>query len=276
MKKLYLLALCVLGCMIGSTQNYAPWTPDQGPLNFMTLDVPNHPYVRLTTNHGSGYDNYETYSGIYSNGDRVSHKLITTASSDPCRCFQVGSTYPHESYLLPSWTGVSGEYQDMVIMLGCNDCSNGCDVCTGNSQIEYWFYPQVNESTLLIYFSFAEEDVYYHPADMNPRFYIEVLDGQTGNLIPGDCYPTEASNGTANEVPNSNWPYNRFLAVPSGNNSSQDHHVWSDALQLNTYYWLFHKQHPRHFLTDNALPVRQTGIPNLLSPGLRLSLSHLI
>ena len=224
----------------------------------MTLDYQNHPYVKLSTNHGSGQDNYESYPGIYSYGNRTSHKLVTTPSNDPCRCFQVGNTYQHESYLLPSWSGIPGEHQDTVIMIGCNDCSDGCDVCTGNSQIEYWFYPQEDESTLLVYFSFAEEDVDYHEASYNPRFYIEVLDGQTGNVIPGGYYPTEASNGTANEVPNTNWPYSRFLAVPSGSNSSQDHHVWSDVLQLNTYYWAFPQATPTTF-PYRECPSNQTS-----------------
>ena len=258
MKKIFALSICVLALLTVTAQTYAPWTPSQGPLNFMTLDYQNNPYVRLTTNHGSGQDNYESYTGIYTNGNRVSHKLITTASSDPCRCFQVGSSYQHESYLLPSWTGVPGEHQDTVIMIGCNDCSNGCDVCTGNSQIEYWFYPQVDESTLLVYFSFAEEDVSYHEASYNPRFYIEVLDGQTGNLINGGYYPTEASNGTENEVPNTNWPYNRFLAVPSGSNSSQDHHVWSNTLMLNTYYWAYPQATPTTF-PYRQCPSNQTS-----------------
>jgi len=257
MKKIFALTTCVLICLTCAAQ-YAPWTPAQGPLNFMTLDYQNHPYVKLSTNHGSGQDNYESYPGIYSYGNRTSHKLVTTPSNDPCRCFQVGNTYQHESYLLPSWSGIPGEHQDTVIMIGCNDCSDGCDVCTGNSQIEYWFYPQEDESTLLVYFSFAEEDVDYHEASYNPRFYIEVLDGQTGNVIQGGYYPTEASNGTANEVPNTNWPYNRFLAVPSGSNSSQDHHVWSDALQLNTYYWAFPQATPTTF-PYRECPSNQTS-----------------
>ena len=247
MKKLYLLALCVLGCMIGSTQNYAPWTPDQGPLNFMTLDVQNHPYVRLSTNHGSGQDNYENYPGIYSYGGRTSHKLITSPSNDPCRCFQVGNTYQHESYLLPSWSGIPGEHQDTVIMIGCNDCSDGCAPCSGNSQIEYWFYPQVEKSTLLVMFSFASEDVLYHESSYNSRFYIEVLDGDTDQLISSGYYPTIETAGTANEQPNYNWPYNRFLAVPSGRDANNDQTVWSDEFMLNIYYWAYQQATPTLF-----------------------------
>lgn len=247
MKKLYALTVCVLFCLAGSAQTYAPWEPSQGPLNFMTLDVQNHPYIRLSHNNNGQIDDYDSQEGIANyGGERISHRLITTSQTDPCRCYQIGNLYPHEDYLLPSWSG-DGETQDTVVMLGCNVCSGGCSPCSGNSQIEYWFYPQEEKSTLLVLFSFALENVIFHEASYNPRFYIEVLDGETENLIQNGYYPTEASNGTANEVPNTNWPYSRFLAVPSGSNSAQDHYVWSDALQLNTYYWAFPQATPTLF-----------------------------
>ena len=83
-------------------------------------------------------------------------------------------------------------------MLGCQQNSGDCHI---NTQIEYWFYPQEDNSTLLVYFSFAEEDVTHHNATENPRFYIEVLDGQTGQLIQSGHYPNESGNGY-----NNNWP----------------------------------------------------------------------
>ena len=245
MKKIYTLTICVLIFTIGTAQTYAPWEPSQGPLNFMTLDVPNHPYIQI--NEGSG---------IAMSGDRISHKLITTPETDPCRCYNVGNNYYHENYLLPSWSG--NQTQDTVIMIGCNDCSSGCSICTWSSQIEYWFYPQMEESTLIVMFSFAEEDVTYHEASANPRFYIEVLDGETNQLIQSGFYPTEASTGTTNEIPNPNWPYSRFLAVPSGSNGYQDHYVWSDALQQNIYYWAFPEATPTTF-PYRQCPSNQTS-----------------
>ena len=74
MKKIFALTFCVLAFITVTAQNYAPWQPSQGPLNFMTLDYQNNHYVRLSTNHGSGQDNYESYPGIYTYGNRVSHK----------------------------------------------------------------------------------------------------------------------------------------------------------------------------------------------------------
>ena len=200
-----------------------------GPLNFNTLDVQNHPYIRLTYNTSGSYDSYENSTGIHGYGNTASHRLITTQSADPCRCFQVGSSYPHDSILPPSWSGVIGETLDSVIMLGCQQNSGDCHI---NTQIEYWFYPQEDNSTLLVYFSFAEEDVTHHNATENPRFYIEVLDGQTGQLIQSGHYPNESGNGY-----NNNWPYSRFLAVPSGNQSSQDHHTAPNQYGISTYYW---------------------------------------
>ena len=245
MKKIYTLTICVLIFIVGTAQTYAPWEPSQGPLNFMTLDVPNHPYISI--NEGSGI--------AVSNG-HFSHKLITAPETDPCRCFNVGNNYYHENYLLPSWSGIS--MQDTVIMIGCNDCSNGCPICTGNSQIEFWFYPQVEECLLMVMFSFAAEDVPYHEASYNPRFYIEVLDGETDQLIQSGFYPTEVSAGTANEVPNPNWPYSRFLAVPSGQNASQDHSVGPDSYGNFTYYWAFPQATPTLF-PYRQCPSNQTS-----------------
>ncbi len=245
MKKVFAFTICVLTFLTGAAQ-YAPWDPSQGPLNFMTLDVPNHPYIRLTYNESGSYDNYEAITvntnANNNTGDITHHKLITTNGSDPCRCYQVGNQYPHENFLPDS--SLLGEAIDTVIRLGCNGSSNAC---LSNSQIEYWFYPQEDESTLLVVFTFAEEDVTHHNATENPRFYIEVLDGQTNQLIAGGYYPTEASNGTANEIPNTQWPYNRFLAVPSGNQSSLDHHTSPNDMGISTYYWAFTQATPTTF-----------------------------
>ena len=262
MKRLYTLTICVLAFLTGAAQ-YAPWTPDQGPLNFNTLDVENHHYIRLTYNTSGSYDSYENSSGIHGYGTQASHRLITTQAQDPCRCFQVGTTYPHENFLPPSWSGVPGETLDTVIMLGCQENNSNCHI---NSQIEYWFYPQEDNSTLLVYFSFAEEDVTHHNATENPRFYIEVLDGTTGQLIPGGYYPTEASNGTANPVPNTQWPYNRFLAVPSGNQSSQDHHTAANDMGISTYYWAYPQATPTTF-PFRQCPDAQNGSGTSYSVG---------
>jgi hypothetical protein len=242
MKKLYALTVCVLLCLAGSAQTYAPWEPSQGPLNFMTLDVQNHPYIRLTYNesYNAGIDNYENTTVP---GPNPHHQLITTNGQDPCRCYGIGTNYVHEEYF-PT-TGIitkpNGLQVDTVIQLGNPSLNN-------NSQIEYWFYPQENESVLLVCFSFAEEDVAYHEASENSRFYIEVLDGQTNQLIQSGYYPTEAATIAGNPTPtNNNWPYSRFLAVPSGENSGQDHSIWSDNLQSYVYYWAFPQATPTTF-----------------------------
>lgn len=248
MKKVYILTICLLIFIVGTAQTYAPWEPSQGPLNFMTLDVPNHPYIELS---------YNNTQGVIGFGTQASHQLITSQASDTCRCLQVGNSFIHDNYLPQAWSGIPGETLDTVIRLGCSENSNNCRI---NSQIEYWFYPQVGESTLLVYFSFAEEDVPYHSAAQNPRFYIEVLDGQTEELIPGGYYPTEASNGTSNEIPNPDWPYNRFLAVPSGNQADLDHQTAPNDMGISTYYWAFPQATPTTF-PYHICPDAQNG-PN--------------
>ena len=252
MKKIAFFAvICFLSVSLGMAQ-YAPWTPAQGPLNFMTLDFQNHHYVRASTS--SSLSSFESSSGISSHNGYYSHKLITTQAADPCRCYQVGNTYPHENYLPISWSGNSSETLDTVIMVGCNNCSNGCTPCADNSQLEYWFYPQPGESTLLVYFSFAEEDVSYHEASYNPRFYIEVIDGVTGQLIPSGYY--KRANGTINTA----WPYNRFLAVPSGSNSAQDTHTAPDENGITTYYWAFPEATPTTFPFRKCPPSQSSGL----------------
>ena len=227
--------------MAGTAQPYAPWEPSQGPLNFMTLDVQNHPYIRLTYNesYNAGIDNYENTTVP---GPNPHHQLITTNGQDPCRCFSiVGTNYVHEQYFPTSdiITKPNGSQVDTIIQLGNTSLNN-------NSQIEYWFYPQVNESTLLVCFSFAEEDVIYHSASVNPRFYIEVLDGETNQLIQSGYYPTESAFNAGSYVPtNPNWPFSRFLAVPSGSDAGLDHASSTfDDYGYFRYYWAFPEATP--------------------------------
>ena len=112
MKKLYVLTVCVLVCLTCAAQ-YGAWkdgyvypngdlnsTPTYvGPLNFMTLDVPNHRYMRLNYNENGNYQQYETSSA---NGPNSHHQLRTANGQDPCRCYGVGSNntapFIHEDY----------------------------------------------------------------------------------------------------------------------------------------------------------------------------------
>ena len=225
--------------MAGTAQPYAPWEPSQGPLNFMTLDVLNHPYIRLSYNEfASGINNYESNTVP---GPNPHHQLIATNGQDPCRCYGLGTNYVYENYFPTSdiITKPNGAQVDTIIRLGNTSLNN-------NSQIEYWFYPQVNESTLLVCFSFAEEDVIYHSASVNPRFYIEVLDGETNQLIQSGYYPTESAFNAGSYVPtNPNWPFSRFLAVPSGSDAGLDHASSTfDDYGYFRYYWAFPEATP--------------------------------
>ena len=248
MKKLYVLIVCVLACLTGAAQYYGVWkdgyvypngdlnsTPTYvGPLNFMTLDVPNYPYVRLTYN--ENYSNVNDYESTAVNGPNAHHQLRTTNGPDPCRCYSIGSYFEHENYF-PSQnliTKPNGLPVDTVIQLGSTSLES-------NSQIEYWFYPQESESVLLVCLSFASEDV-NHDATVNPRFYIEVLDGETDELIQSGYYPYYPTTGPLNP----NWPYSRFLAVPSGQNSNQDY-TYFDENGIIYYYWAFPQATPTTF-----------------------------
>ena len=255
MKKLYVLTVCVLVCLTCAAQ-YGAWkdgyvypngdlnAPNPtyvGPLNFMTLDVPNYPYVRLTYNESYSVNEYESTSAF---GPNNHHQLRTTDGPDPCRCINFGSNSTHENYFpVPTIiTKPDGSPVDTVIQLGSTSLNN-------NTQIEYWFYPQENESVLLVCFSFAAENV-SHDATINPRFYIEVLDAQTNQLIQSGYYPTEAAfnAGPPYTVTNPNWPYSRFLAVPSGNQSAQDHMSYGTDWYGNiNYYWAHPEATPTTF-----------------------------
>ena len=259
MKKAYIiLIISLLVSTAIMAQTYAPWTPDQGPLNFNTISAP---YVKLTHgNSTSPWPSPITSPGPNVSGSYTTHKLVTNNNPDPCRCYGLGSNngapYVHEGNLPPDWSmNNSLPPLDTVVMLGCNDCSSSCG-CTHNAQIEYWFYPQEDLSTLLVMFTFAEEDVSSHCADCsstkNPQFYIEVLDGQTEQLISSGYYKDRYGN------PNTAWPYNRFMACPDGNQASQSYSVGPDDYGITTYYWAHPTATPTTF-DFRKCPTSQTS-----------------
>ena len=249
MKKIFiLLTISLLAISIGYAQ-YAPWDSTQGPLNFNTITAPYSKCTHSTSLDWSGDAEPPaiTTNGIYQN---VSHKLVTTNGPDPCRCFGLGlnngAPYQHENKLPPDWSmNANLPPLDTVVMVGCNDCSGSCQ-CTKHAQMEYWFYPTLANSTLLVMFTFAEEDVTSHCAyctntTRNPQFYIDVVDGETGQLIPSGYYKNQ--NGTIN----TNWPYSRFMACPDGNQSNQSYSVGPDFYGITTYYWAHPKATPTTF-----------------------------
>ena len=249
MKKIFiLLTISLLAISIGYAQ-YAPWDSTQGPLNFNTITAPYSKCTHSTSLDWSGDAEPPaiTTNGIYQN---VSHKLVTTNGPDPCRCFGLGlnngAPYQHENKLPPDWSmNANLPPLDTVVMVGCNDCSGSCQ-CTKHAQMEYWFYPTVANSTLLVMFTFAEEDVTSHCAyctntTRNPQFYIDVVDGETGQLIPSGYYKNQ--NGTTN----TNWPYSRFMACPDGNQANQSYSVGPDFYGITTYYWAHPKATPTTF-----------------------------
>lgn len=221
------------------------------PLDFMTLGDQNHKYVRCR--YGNNGRDYKTNNGVTSTSDLVSsHKLITRTGTyannppDPCRCYQNGSTYTHEKFFPQSWDGVPGHELDKIIRLGCYGSHGTGTPCMQSQEIEYWFYPPKDSSVLLVYFTFAEEDVEWHNTKENPKFFIEILDGTNSNtetLVPSDCYKNRQVYGpdpdcSPTGTPNQNWPYNRFLASPSGEDYSQEHYCGPDAeTGIYTYYW---------------------------------------
>ena len=243
MKKICLLLTVCLSLVWGAkAQQYAPWEPSQGPLDFITLTAP---YVKCAT--GSSPTSYNSSPGIHSYGGNVTHQILTTQAVDPCRCYQIsGNTYQQESVLPPSWNGTPNENLEAVIRMGCSACNNGASscACSRNSEIEYWFYPQEDESTLLVYFTFAEDDITYHACDVNPRFYIEVLDGQTNQLLQLGYYKNQNGQIMTNK------PYSRFCAVPSGSNASSDYSLVlpeNQSYGITTYYWAFSETTPTNF-----------------------------
>jgi len=264
MKKIniFLPFACMVGLLLtlatemkAQSYQYAPWRETDvlpngqpRPLDFMTLGDQNHTYVKCA--YGNSHTDYNSHPGTTGSGNTASHAIITTSGNDPCRCYQNGSQYTHENFLPPSWDGVPGHTQDKVIRIGCFGC-HSCQ-CTQAQEIEYWFFPPKDSSTLLVYFSFSQENA-PHSASSNPRFYIEVLDAQTNSLIPSGYY--KRCNGTTNNQ----WPYSRFLAVPSGTNSSQNTSCPDpDGSGFTLYYWAFAESTPTTF-PYRVCPENQTS-----------------
>lgn len=244
---LNLVILSLLATMIcfGQEYEYQPWRPDMnmGSLNFNTLGDAQHPYAQCK--YGSSYNNPTTV-GINGSGNTASHAIITSNTPDPCRCYSMngGESYIHESYMPPLWNMADypNSHQDTVIRIGCGSINS---ICNKASQIEYWFYPEDSLSSLLVMFSFAIQNVNItHGVDMgcgslrNPQFYIEVLDGETEQLLDLGYYPTKASQQSSNPEANTNWPYSRFLAWPSGCGANNDSQNPPDDYGITTYYWL--------------------------------------
>ena len=160
----------------------------------------------------------------------------------------------------PLWSmDGSTDHQDTVIRIGCGSETS---VCYHAAQIEYWFYPTDTLSTLLVMFSFAIQNKTDGHGDgtgcgsiRNPKFYIEVYDGETGQLLNLGYYPTKNSQNTANPVPNTNWPYSRFLAWPSGCQGGND--TWNPANDygITTYYW--NGQNSNGYATPTTFPYRE-------------------
>ena len=256
MKKIFALIVCALVCLTGVAQ-YAPWEPSQGPLNFMTLTAP---YVKCRTGTSSSVNSsdYNSQSAVIGTGSLTTHQIVTTQSADPCRCFNIPGTtiYNKDSVLPYLWMDTSLVRLSSVIKLGCTACNSGISscVCSRNSEIEYWFYPQTDSSTLLVYFTFAEDDITYHPANENPRFYIEVLDAN-GTLLDLGYYKNQ--NGQIM----SSKPYSRFCAVPSGQDNGQDTYFIlpeNQDLGITTFYWAFSETTPTNF-NFQSCPKDQIG-----------------
>ena len=235
--------------------NYQAWQPYMGPLNFNTLGDAQHPYAQCK--YGSSYNN-PTSIGINGSGTTASHAIITQNIDDPCRCYQVGNSYIHEKYLPIGWDGTPNSHQDTAIRIGCG---TGNSICNKAAQIEYWFYPERDASTLLVMFSFAIQNVNStHGVESgcgslrNPQFYIEVFDGETGQLLNLGYYPTKTSQQTTNPVANNHWPYSQFLAWPSGCAAGSDTQNPTDAYGITTYYWV--GQNSYGYATPTTFPYR--------------------
>lgn len=256
MKKFIVFLTVFTASFALSGQTYQPWSPTagMGPLTFNRITGP---YVKTKYMQSSGGwygGGYETLEGIkqYPNG-MASHSLITQQGDDHCRCLEVSNNIViYQKKLLPSWSGVPDEYLDTVVKIGCESE----DYCTYDYTIEYWFYPQPGNSVLLFYFSFAEEDVPHHPSHLvngssptacgcnnpyiNPRFYIEVLDGVTEQPLQLGYYKNK--NGTIN----TSWPYSRFMVTPDGCSSCQTS-TETDNSGVTTYYWSCPEATPTSF-----------------------------
>ena len=248
--------VAILTTCLAQNYTYQPWQPSMGSLTFNTLGDAQHPYVQCKTN-PNGWNNpnqvvYPSNTAISNPANSATtHAIITSNQEDPCRCYQLGS-YRHERYLPPSWDLDYSDLQDTVIRIGCGVDNSTCNRA---SQIEYWFYPEEQNSTLLVMFSFAlinacTPTYNWHGVFMgstpiygsgsisisNPQFYIEVFD-ENDQLLTLGHYPTQASQGSANPIPNPYWPYSQFLAWPSGCNANLDVITDPDEDGVRTYYW---------------------------------------
>lgn len=236
---------------------YTPWRETDvlpngqpQPLDFMTLGDQNHKYVECR--YGSSWNNPTQTRGVTGSGVTASHLLITNQAADPTRCYKTTTGFVHENVLPRSWDGNPNHFQEKVIRVGCY--SHSGSQCTKSQQIEYWFYPPKDSSVLLVYFTFSEEDKcqqpYGHEASYNPQFSIEVLNEQ-GNLITnGYGYYRRCNNDGLNPTgsTNNNWPYNRFLAVPSGTDHNLDSQCGpDDEYGYTTYYWAYPQSTPTTF-----------------------------
>lgn len=239
---------------------------NMGPLNFNTLGDAQHPYAQMK--YSSNYQNPTTVCTTPQGyGNNTSHAIITSNTPDPCRCYTInnGASYIHENYMPPLWSmDGSTDHQDTAIRIGCGSETS---VCYHAAQIEYWFYPTDTLSTLLVMFSFAIQNKTDGHGDgtpcpgnsynsiQNPKFYIEVYDGETGQLLSLGYYPTKNSQNTANPVANPNWPYSRFLAWPSGCQGGND--TWNPANDygITTYYW--NGQNSNGYATPTTFPYRE-------------------
>ena len=252
MKRAFLIVGMAMAVFAAVAQdyNYVPWQPNMGPLTFNTLGDAQHPYVQCKTS--SSWNNpsnivFPSNTSIWNPAaTATTHAIITSDTADPCRCYTAGNVHPHENYLPPSWDGSYSDMQDTVIRIGCGNPNSACNRA---SQIEYWFYPQAEESILMVMSSFAMQNACNgnycsHGVNINgcasitnQQFVIEVLDGETGQLLNLGYYPTKASQMTGNPIANLNWPYSRFLAWPSGCNAGDDSQNPMDSYGVITYYW---------------------------------------
>ena len=271
-RNLVLLSLCFFIVALSpfdsqaQSYTYAPWRESSGiPLDFMSTGDANHTYIRAR--HGNGARDYNTSPGVDGSGLTASHLIISAQSQDPCRCFHTNTGYVHANVLPLSWDGNPNHTQDKVMRIGCYQ-HNYSSPCMKSQEIEYWFYPPKDSSTLLVYFTFAQENVNddnFHDVDYNPKFYIEVLDGANStshNLIASDYYHyCDAATQSATGNINYNWPYSRFLASPPGCSASQNSVCGPDEFGITHYYWANSSSTPTTPTTFNYLecPVSQTG-----------------
>lgn len=169
-------------------------------------DNPTNPGWYQTT--ASGTINNAT-TGIRTDANNWSHRLITTQSADQCMCYQIGNQVFRDSVLPQHGWAPDDPTQriDTVMQVG-GPHSQG----KYSQSVEYWFRPSVDQSVLLVNFAFVQECV-PHPTWRNPYFYIEVLDSAY-NLLQLGYYSRLDNQPTNNPNQPYYWPYSRFLIVP--------------------------------------------------------------